>query len=187
VSEPREELVDELVGLAGNLQMTYLAASIAVRSMFDSVAQRSFPKLKPGDPAPTMYFSKDDPNDPTRTLYGGWLVADAVANAREGGPIDTGLGSQLVIVLYANWEGEFRPRLARLVGCDPEDVKVPYFGDLRRFRNDILHNQGVAEKSAHCEIFKWFAAGDTVQIVGERVHDLIARLPKDDLLCQTWQ
>lgn len=63
---------------------------------------------------------------------------------------------------------------------------MPYFGDLRRFRNDMLHNQAVAEKSANCEVFKWFAAGDTVQIVGDRVHDLIASLPKDDLLSQTW-
>lgn len=104
MSETRQDLVDELVGLAGNLEVTYLAASIAVRSMFDSVAQRSIPKLKPGDPAPTIYFGKGDPNDPTSTFYGGWLVAHAVANAREGGPIDTGLGSQFVIVLYAAWE-----------------------------------------------------------------------------------
>jgi hypothetical protein len=54
------------------------------------------------------------------------------------------------------------------------DLKVPVLGDIRLLRNDIVHHNAVATpRIAKCEVLKWFAPGDHIQLNAERVDSAV--------------
>ena len=90
--------------------------------------------------------------------------------------------------MYAIWEEQFRRRIAEYFDARTEqrirrsDVVVDFFGDIRRIRNDFVHNKGICDESAHLSVLDWdFTAGQPLQIMPEKMLSLIALFPRQEL------
>jgi len=84
---------------------------------------------------------------------------------------------------HDEWESWVRPRLADAQGCDVKKIEVAVFGDLRRIRNDIIHNGGTASEkwTGKCRVLRWFVPGHPIAIKAEHVAEFMALVPLDDL------
>lgn len=73
------------------------------------------------------------------------------------------IGNMCVVVIYQFWEDHYRKEIARILGVREGQLTCDVMGDLRLFRNSIIHNRGIAQqKIERCKIFKWFNPGDTI-------------------------
>lgn len=57
-----------------------------------------------------------------------------------------------IVFLFAYWDEEVRPALARARGVEPNTISVDAFGDLRVLRKAIIHNGGVVSKTEHSKV-----------------------------------
>jgi len=128
----------------------------------------------PKNPDPTIAFSDGDPNLPTTRHAGRVPFSRFMALAAEGGLAEQRLGHQLVVFVYTIWESEYRPKLASALQVPPNNVEVPILGDLRRIRNDVVHNRGIAsaDHTAKCVELRWFSAGDPILVRHEHIIEL---------------
>lgn len=55
----------------------------------------------------------------------------------------------IVLLMFAFWDEDLRPKIATIRGVKTNDVRVDAFGDLRLLRNCIAHNRGVLSASDH--------------------------------------
>ena len=82
-----------------------------------------------------------------------------------------------VAEVYALWECRFRKELKESFGSDASIILPEFdtFGDLRRIRNDFLHNNRVAsrEHTGKCKVLKWFEAGDKIVFSLNQVFDFL--------------
>lgn len=58
----------------------------------------------------------------------------------------------IVVMIFAFWNEEIRPRLARCKNIDPNEIKVDALGDLRLLRHAIIHNKGVLSQAAQAKL-----------------------------------
>jgi hypothetical protein len=58
----------------------------------------------------------------------------------------------IIVFLFAYWDEEIRPQIAKIRGVEPNDVQVDALGDLRILRRSIIHNSGVLNASDHAKL-----------------------------------
>jgi len=95
----------------------------------------------------------------------------------------TQLGQMWAVYVYAEWENNFRPRLAAAHSCSLNQISAYTFGDLRRLRHDVLHHRAIAteEWTGRCELLHWFKPGEQLIILGEHIADFMSRVPWAEL------
>ena len=75
------------------------------------------------------------------------------------------IGNMQMVYLYQEWDELHRHRIAKKLGVEYKKLTVPVFGDLRRFRHDIIHSKGISTKqySAETEVLSAFSEGTDVR------------------------
>lgn len=58
----------------------------------------------------------------------------------------------IIVFLFAYWDEETRPKIARVRGVRPNDIQYAALGDLRIFRKAIVHNGGVVTTAEHAKL-----------------------------------
>jgi hypothetical protein len=115
----------------------------------------------------------------------GWLpdeerkLSEAVSQVQDQGPVEALLGRQRIVAVYALWEEEYRPRLAKARGRSLTEEIYPLLGDLRRLRNDVIHHHGIAtaDNAGHCEVLRWFQPGEVILVDGQHFGDFLQLFP----------
>jgi hypothetical protein len=84
----------------------------------------------------------------------------------DAGLVAQQIGHQWLLLVFHEWEDEFRPRLAAARAVPVDEVRDPVLGDLRLMRNDIIHHRGLAmaTNSERRTRLNWFADGDVMLI-----------------------
>jgi hypothetical protein len=88
------------------------------------------------------------------------------------------ISQQLAVSVYAEWDEHYRTRITTATGA-AKPIQLPVFGDLRHFRNDIVHHRGIAseDNSGRSEVLShWFAPGDILYFDTPKVAEFMARL-----------
>lgn len=79
----------------------------------------------------------------------------------ERAPILKYFAAQWVTHMTTLWDEHYRPSLARIHGCEKDDVGSELFADLNKMRQDYVHNRGRASgKQAKNKRLNWFEQGD---------------------------
>lgn len=81
--------------------------------------------------------------------------------------------------VYRIWESNHRAEIKRATpGSAIIPPEIDAFGDLRRIRNDLVHNGAVAsgEYSGKCRVLAWFAPGDQMKFAMRHVLDFFNQL-----------
>ena len=133
----------------------------------------------------SFHYGNGDPNDPkSRVLHRTTQGAYKARNAK-GGANHIRAGQLLLVLLYEYWESVHRSNIAMAFGIDRDALKVPFVGDLRLLRHDVIHHRGIVrpETAKRLKVISGFPPDAAITLSGEQVEDLIVGLKAvlDDL------
>lgn len=60
----------------------------------------------------------------------------------------------IIVFLFAHWDEEMRPSIAKVRGVSPNDIKLDALGDLRVLRKAVVHAKGVVTRQEHAKLKK---------------------------------
>jgi hypothetical protein len=149
----RDTLVQEVQSFLAQLDALYghyLDCTLgfqAIHARFVEIQQRGirdFPGT--GLDSRNIFLGRGAPDDPSiiiqhRTTQGEFKTRNAPSGSNH-----IRAAQLLIVLIFAFWESRYRASIASALGTDPENLKVPILGDLRRLRNDIVHCQGIVQK-----------------------------------------
>ena len=103
---------------------------------------------------------------------------DSSTNAGSEGPAAQLAYKAWLVLIAGLWE-RFRNKTPLGRRDDPRYRMLnDLYGDWQKIRNDVLKNNGVAskEKSARCELLKWFGEGETIRFRLDHVLEFLHRM-----------
>ena len=84
------------------------------------------------------------------------------------------LGQLTIVYIYQIWEDHYRGELAKELGKDKNEIKVPLFNDLRHLRRSIIHRMGFGVSELRtCEVLKWFQPDEQIVIDKNKIEELV--------------
>lgn len=99
-----------------------------------------------------MRASLEDPTQPA-AIHQRIIRADEfIAANSEAGFNEQQVCWSIIVFIFAYWEEEIRPQIAKIRGVKPDEVKIDAFGDLRVLRISIVHNGGVLKAADHTKL-----------------------------------
>lgn len=120
-----------------------------------------------------MSTAVEDPSQPKVIMHRIVLASEYLAANSVGGGNEQQHARSAVIFIFAYWDEEIRPRMARARGVEPRDVRSDIFGDLRILRNAILHNRGLL-RAADLQKLKllaeYFGPDEMVSLPNTTIH-----------------
>lgn len=175
-------VLDELHEDLNNLMTAHGFACMGLRLLREYFA--STPE-SPENPDPVIDMTSVIPENLNWPKNPGWLpdeewrLSEAVSQVQDNGPVEALLGRQWIVAVYALWEEEYRPRLAKARGRSQAEEMYPLLGDLRRLRNDVVHHRGMATASGagRCEVLRWFQPGEVILVDGQHFGEFIQVFP----------
>jgi hypothetical protein len=134
---------DCLAGFQGN--------KVRVERQMPRLQRPTSRRIMDGQPVIT-WASVEDPARPD-VLHHRIIRADEFINVNsEAGYNEQQVCWAIVVFIFATWDEETRPRIARIRGVEPNVIKIDEMGDLRTLRRAIIHNGGVVTASEHAKL-----------------------------------
>lgn len=170
-SESTQTILDELHKDLNDLMTAHGFACMGLRRLREYFASTSKSLQDPDSVvnlADLVPDNPDWPKNPGWLPHTEWRLSDAVRQVQDDGPVETLLGWQWIVSVYALWEEEYRPRLAEAHGRTQAEEMYPLLGDLRLLRNDVIHHRGIAtaDNTGRCEVLKWFQPDQIILVDG---------------------
>lgn len=86
-------------------------------------------------------------------------------------------GTMFVVNVFAFWQEFHRARITSLLGKQDNELKTPIMGDLRWYRQSILHRNGKAVAGVKkCEILKWYAEDEVIFLDQDKIAHIMYHL-----------
>jgi hypothetical protein len=172
------DFVNQQVGV----YMDAIAGFAGHHARVERQVSRILRKTKHSGEQPVVWASYEDPSKPdiihNRIIRSNEYLA---SNSVDGS--NTQQHSQAILVfLFAYWEYEIRPRLAKSMNIERDDVKSNIMGDLRIIRNVILHSKGIFRHDAHRSLkllSDMFPVDQPVYISYENIHKIFVLIKQD--------
>ena len=115
------------------------------------VARITFPvnrKIENGQEV-VVWDSMEDPTQPDVIHSSIRKSTVYLADNAEAGFNEQQICWSIIVFMFAYWDEEVRPAIAKVRGVSVDDIKVDALGDLRLIRNSIIHNKGVVSSPDH--------------------------------------
>ena len=135
---------------------------------------------------------------PGRSTIAQMTQGELLKGLEDGGLFEDHVAKSLVVVIYHLWNEYYRPRIAKAVSAEPNQVVCELLGDIRRVRNLIIHESSVVPGSfANSLTFLpqiWNFESTELRITSGMVHSLMEQLnalrltitdPRASANCQT--
>ena len=159
-------LKDELVGLYGEDQIAEFVTMTGRKQVEDM--------LKVGNSKinNNLAFGQGDPNDPAAIADYSVTFVELFARLDPVGQQAKAVRARLIVFAYTLWENVYRPAISQESGVDRVDSDA--FGDLRQYRNAILHDKG----KLHTETtaLTVFGKGDLIEPTGDQLREVFKQL-----------
>lgn len=129
-----------------------------------------------------MHTSLEDPSQPDVIHHRIVRSGDFIAENSEEGDHEQQQARAIVVFLFAFWEHEIRPRLARAAGVDTEVIKSDTMGDLRVLRHAILHNKSRMSPDRHSKLTvlkEMFQPDGPLLFTHAGMHTIFAKIKQD--------
>ncbi len=87
----------------------------------------------------------------------------------------------IIVFLFAYWDEEIRPRIAKVRGVKSNDVRVDALGDLRILRKSIVHNGGIIAAAEHAKlkVLSSVCGPDTkISLTHDQMHKIFVEVKK---------
>jgi len=159
-------LKDELVSLYGEDQIAVFA-TMAARKQVEDMLKGGTTKI-----SNNMSFGEDDPNEPLAVADYSLTLAELLARLDPSGQQAKAVRARLVVFAYTLWENVYRPAIGQECGVDRVDSDG--FGDLRLYRNAILHDKGKLHTDTTA--LTVFGKGDLIEPTGDQLREVFKQL-----------
>ena len=160
------ELKDELVDLYGEDQIGVFV-TVAARKQVDEWTKDGTTKFNN-----SLSFGQDDPNDPAAVADYSVTLAELLARFDPMGQHAKAVRARLIVFAYTLWENVYRPAISRECGVDRVDSDA--FGDLRLYRNAVLHHKGKLDSdTATLTVFR---KGDVIEPTADQLRQVFKQL-----------
>ncbi|MDO3403431.1 hypothetical protein QWI29_25585 [Mycolicibacterium neoaurum] len=197
-SEPTaEQIIDDMeMWLKINLLVAGTSHLGPLKVIDDEIAKQA-EAVRTGFRLPPRHFdfaTNDVVNVPTETSLPLAVFAASVDNAiastwaeaLQPDPADQPgimkqFAAQLIVTFYTEWEEYYRPALARALDCEPEALRLDYFGDIRNMRQDYVHTRGFCRNSVKNKVLKWFTKRQAMIPTPENYLELLTEFPSEAL------
>ncbi len=94
----------------------------------------------------------------------------ALNGLKENGPFSQLIAFGMITWIFAMWEEEYRKKIANELNVQKADILCDVMGDLRFFRNWIVHNNGFANKDVKKLVtLNWLKNGDPIVITSDEM------------------
>ena len=119
-----------------------------------------------------LSFGQGDPNEPAAVASYSVTFAELLVRFDPASQQAKAARARLLVFAYTLWENVYRPAISK--ECGGEDVCSDAFGDLRRYRNAILHHKG----KLHTETttLTVFGKGDPIEPTVDQLREVFKRL-----------
>lgn len=126
--------VDCLAGFQGN--------KVRIERQVARISRPTGGKIENGHEV-VMLASVEDPSRPDVLHHRVIRASDFIADNAEGGFNEQQMCRSIIVFIFAFWDEDIRPRIAKVRSIPPNDVKLDALGDLRILRQSIIHNSGL--------------------------------------------
>ena len=158
-------LKDELVSLYGEDQIA-LFVTVTARKQVEDWLQGGTTRINN-----SMSFGEDNPNEPAAVADYSVTFAELLARFDPAGKHARIVRARLIVFAYTLWEKVYRPAIRRECGvCIDSDA----FGDLRLYRNAILHRKGKLDTDT--KALTVFGKGDLMEPTADQLREVFKQL-----------
>lgn len=129
-----------------------------------------------------VYTSYEDPTKPDVIHNRIIRATDYIAANAPGGSNEQKHARAIIIFLFTYWEEEVRPRLAKAKGVEIKEITSDIMGDLRVFRNCVLHSKSILRPDKHRQLKKlggMFLADMPLHVSYEDMHHIFVLIKQD--------
>jgi hypothetical protein len=145
------DFVNRQVGVYCDCLSGFQGNKVRVERQMPRLQRPASRHIVDGQPVIT-WASVEDPSRPD-VLHHRIIRADEFVNVNsEAGYNEQQVCWAIVVFIFATWDEETRPRIARIRGVEPNAIKIDEMGDLRTLRRAIIHNGGVVTASEHAKL-----------------------------------
>ncbi|SMQ68590.1 hypothetical protein SAMN06295905_1595 [Devosia lucknowensis] len=137
--------MDSLAGFEGN--------TVRIGRQVHRVTRPDHIETKNGENV-VVWTSAEDPSQPDVILSTIRRATDYLDDNSHGGFNEQQLCASIIVFIFAYWDEEVRPAIARVRGVEPNSIRIDAMGDLRILRNAIIHAGGMVAASEHAKLKK---------------------------------
>ncbi|WP_142027407.1 hypothetical protein [Blastococcus colisei] len=170
---------DYYCGIVAELRQTYVTTKFAVAGLQHFADQTAQHGGSTENPDPRIFIGASAPDAEGSPTHHLWVRRSELETAADPhGPTPVTLAQQWIVSTFHRWDDVHRPHLAGLCGVQLNNVTSDVFGDLRRFRHDIIHHKGVASAdwSPKAVVLQWFQVGDVIGCNDGQFAELMTKL-----------
>ena len=120
----------------------------------------------------SISIGEGDPNDATAIADYSVTFTELLSWIDPAGHNAKAVRARLIVFAYTLWENVYRPAIEQ--ECDVVSVDSDAFGDLRLYRNAILHNK--AALNAQTKALTVFGKGDPIEPTADQLREVFKQL-----------
>lgn len=135
------DFVNKQVGVYADCLAGFEGNKVRIERQIARVTRPTSRKIENGQEV-VMLISVEDPSRPDVLHHRVVRASDFIADNAEAGFNEQQMCRGIIVFIFAFWDEDIRPRIAKVRNVDPNDVKLDTLGDLRILRKNIIHNGG---------------------------------------------
>lgn len=145
------DFINKQVGVYCDSISSFSGNKARVERQKARVNRPSGTKIENGQPT-VMWSSYEDPASPDVLHHRIIKVDDFIQVNSESGFNEQQICWAIIVFVFAYWDEEIRPKVAKIRNVEPNEIKVDEFGDIRILRKMIIHNKGILSKNEYAKI-----------------------------------
>lgn len=119
----------------------------------------------------------DNPNDPDATYQHSTTIERIIERNKPDGENQTLLAHSIIVFIYSVWDTHIRNAYSNALGISQENVASDVMGDLRHYRNAIIHSNLKLEKPT--KKLPFVSVGNTVHLNGKQANQMFSMIFDD--------
>jgi hypothetical protein len=145
------DFVNRQVGVYCDCLSSFCGNKVRVERQVARVTRPASRHIENGQPVIT-WASLEDPTRPDVIRHRIIRADEFIATNSEAGFNEQQVCWSIIVFIFAYWDEEIRPQIAKIRGVESNDVQVDALGDLRILRKSIIHNRGVLTAADHAKL-----------------------------------
>ncbi len=120
-----------------------------------------------------VWDSMEDPDKPDVIHSSIRKSSNYLADNAEAGFNEQQICWAIIVFIFAYWDEEVRPAIAKVRGVESNDIKIDALGDLRILRKAVVHAKGIVSAKEHAKLKKMadlIAPGEKLVLNHDQMH-----------------
>lgn len=172
-ANPASQVLFEYLGLLDRIYGMYIDACMG----FETI-ERDFSSRLGIDHSKRIFLGEfADPNSQTAKYNHSTTIGNFLFRNRRDSENQLLLSQSTIVFIYSIWDTMFRPKFANSLRKELDEIKCDVLGDLRHYRNAIVHNNMKLERPTRRLTF--VTSGNAVVLKQEQMRELFTILFED--------